>query len=75
MHSLNDQLGITSRADMMNLCLECSSYCRQKPGKRAGSFAPEFDIPKLVLEGHLEEGLTIKQITPMLSISERTVYR
>ena len=37
--------------------------------------APEFDIPKSVLEGQLEEGVTIEQISSMLSVSERTVYR
>ena len=37
--------------------------------------APEFDIPKSVLEGQLEEGFTIEQISSMLSVSERTVYR
>ena len=74
-HEMN-QLGITSRVDMMNLRLECSTYGRQKPEKqRVGCGAPEFDIPKSVLEGHLEEGFTIQQISSMLSVSERTIYR
>ena len=38
---------------------------------RVGCGAPEFDIPKSVLEGHLEEGFTIEQISAMLSVSER----
>ena len=58
-HEMN-QLGITSRVYMMNFRLECSTYGRQKPEKqRVGFGAPEFDIPKSVLEGHLEEGFTI----------------
>ena len=36
-----------------------------------GCGAPEFDIPKSALEGHLEEGFTIEQISAMLSVSER----
>lgn len=54
------QLGIT---EMMNLLMECSMYVSQKPQKkRVGRGAPEFDLPKVVLESHLEEGFTIKQI-------------
>ena len=43
--------------------------------KNLGCSAPQFDIPKSVLEGHLEEGFTIEQISSMLSVSERTIYR
>ena len=32
-HEMN-QLGITSRVDMMNLRLECTTYGRQKPEKK-----------------------------------------
>ena len=74
-HEMN-QLGITSKVDMMKLRLECCTYGRHKPPKkRLECGAPEFDIPKSVLEGHLEEGFTIEQISSMLSVSERTVYR
>ena len=61
---------------MMNLRLQCCTYGRQKPEKnRVGCGAPEFDIPKSVLEDHLEEGFTIEEISCMLSVSERTIYR
>ena len=74
-HEMN-QLGITSRVDMMNLRFQCCTYGREKPEKnRVGCGAPEFDIPKSVLEDHLEEGFTIKEISCMLSVSERTIYR
>ena len=73
-HEMN-QLGITSRVDMMNLRLECTTYGLQKPEKKhVVCGAPQFDIPKSVLEGHLEEGFTIEQISSMLSVSERTIY-
>jgi len=43
-HEMN-QLGITSRVDMMNLRLQCCTYGRQKPEKkRVGCGAPEFDL-------------------------------
>ena len=68
-------LGITSKLDMMKLRLECCTYGgHRRERKRAGCGAPEFDIPKSVLEGHLEEGFTIKEISSVLSVSERTVY-
>jgi len=74
-HEIN-QLGITSRVDMMNLRLKCCIYGRQKPEKkRVGCGAPEFDIPKSILVDHLEEDFTIEEISCMLSVSERTIYR
>ena len=60
----------------MNLRLECSIYGSKKPRRESrGSGAPEFFIPKVVLEGHLEEGFTIEQIASILSVFERTVFR
>ncbi|KAJ7380779.1 hypothetical protein OS493_007159 [Desmophyllum pertusum] len=61
---------------MMNLRVECAIYGRRKPQrKRLRSGAPEFNIPKSVLENHLEEGFMIKEIASMLSVSESTIYR
>lgn len=69
-------LGVNNREDMMNLRMECSVYGQLKPQReRLGSGAPEFNIPKSVLENHLEEGFKIKEIASMLSVSERTIYR
>lgn len=74
-HEMN-QLGITNRIEMMNLRLECSMYGSHKPERqRVGGGAPEFDIPKSVLEDYLEEAFTIRQISSLLSVSERTIYR
>ena len=36
-----------------------------------GCGAPEFDIPKSILEDHLEEGFTIEEIYCMLSVSRK----
>ena len=74
-HEING-LGISNKVDMMNLRLECCTYGGHKPKRKPGECgAPEFDISKSVLEGHLEEGFIIKDISSMLSASERTVYR
>jgi len=70
-----NQLGINNRADMMKLRMECAIHGKQKPQrKRLGSGAPEFDIPKSILENHVEEGFMIKEIASMFSVSESTIY-
>ena len=70
------QLGVSNSSDMMSLRMECSIYGKRKPRRnRLGSGAPEFNIPKSVLENHLEEGFKIKEIASMLSVSESTIYR
>ena len=61
---------------MMKLRMVCAIHGKQKPPKeRLRSGAPTFDIPKSVLENHIEEGFMIKEIASMLSVSESTIYR
>ena len=73
-HEMNE-LGVTDRGDMM-LRMACSMFECQKPHRQeVGPGAPAFDIPNLILEGHLEEGFKIREIASMLSVSESTVYR
>ena len=51
----------------MNLQLQlCCTYAGH-----IGSGAPEFDIPKSILEDHLEEGFTIEEISCMRSVSRK----
>lgn len=70
------QLGVSNSSDMMSLRMECSIHGKRKPQRnRLGSGAPEFNIPKSILENHLEEGFKIKEIASMLSVSESTNYR
>ena len=61
----------------MALRVECSMYGKEKPQRYLGEGggAPEFHIPKSILENHLEEGFQIKEIASMLSVSESTIYR
>ena len=71
-----NQLGINNRADTMKLRMECAIHGKQKPQReRPGSGAPAFDIPKSIVENHLEEGFMVKEIASMLSVSESTIYR
>ena len=55
----------------MKVRLESSVYGPKKLDKQSRNCgAQEFNIPKSVLQAHLEEGFTIKQISCILS--ERT---
>ena len=70
------QLGLVNHSDIMKLRVSCSSYGGFRPirdQKTAGS--PKFVIPKHLLENLMEEGFTIKEISRIISVSERTVYR
>ena len=59
-----NQSDINNRSVIMNLLMECAMPGKRKPQKeRLGSGAPEIDIPKSVLENHLEEGFMIKEIS------------
>ena len=70
------QPGLSNSSDIMSLQMECSIHGKRKPRRnRLGSEAPEFNIPKSILENHLEEGFKIKEIASMLSVSESTIYR
>lgn len=69
-------LGVIDSRNMMALRMECSKYRSGKPTKVVHNIgAPVFDIPKDLLENLLEEDFTIKEISLMLSVSERTIYR
>lgn len=77
--SLNDfkELGVQNRSDIMALRVKCTKYGSEKPHRntRNGCGAPQFDIPRSVLECYLEQNLTIDEISKILSVSERTIYR
>ena len=73
-HEIN-QLGVNNWGDMINLRMECSTYGNRKPQREVlGCGTPSFNIPKSMLEYHLQ-GFKIKDIASMLSVSESTVYR
>jgi hypothetical protein len=69
-------LGVRCRNEMVLLRNECVNYGCQPPTKiyhEAG--APKYDLPKNVIEELLLDGFSIKEISLLLSVSERTVYR
>ena len=71
-----EMLGISNRSTMMQLRMECNKYGCAKPNiDRSRSGAPQFDIPKSVLEHLMENGFKIGEISKLLNVSERTIYR
>ncbi|KAK3088459.1 hypothetical protein FSP39_019451 [Pinctada imbricata] len=71
-----EELGVQNRSDMMNLRIDCSKYGTSKPIKVLGNGGlKEFNIPKSILENLLDIGFKISEISKLLSVSERTVYR
>ena len=76
--SLSDfrELGMQSRKDIMTLHLECVKYGSETPQRnRVECGAPQFDIPKSILECYLDQDFTISDISKLLSVSESTIYR
>ena len=70
--------GVNDRNAVMNLRLECLNYGSNPPSRKPGKQVcgtPENLISKSVLEGYLEDGFNIKDITSLLSVSESSVYR
>lgn len=71
-----EMLGVSNRSVMMQLRVECNKYGCTKPNIDRSQFgAPQFDIPKSVLEHLLEDGFKISEISKLLAVSERTIYR
>lgn len=71
-----ESLGISNRADMMKLRTECIKYgAIMSPQVFTNCGAPKFQIPKSFLQNALENDMHISDISKLLSVSERTVYR
>ena len=77
--SLNDfqLLGITNRKIIMELRVECSVFGSDAPYKHPGDLgdALKFCIPKELMQDLVDEGFTVKEMSKLLNVSERTVYR
>ena len=60
----------------MSLHVYCSKYGRNTPQKLPSQTgALNFNIPKYMLENLLKEGFTIEEISAIICVAERTVYR
>ena len=69
-------LGVRCRNDMVLLRKECVNYGCQSPIKLYnGTGALTYDLPKDLIEELLLDGFSIKEISMLLSVSERTIYR
>ena len=69
-------LGLTNRRKIMDLRIECAIYCPDVPDREANLCgAPKYSISRETLHGLLEEDFTVKEISRLLGVSERTVYR
>ena len=69
-------LGVADSSDIMSLCVYCSKYGRYTPPKLPSqSETPKFNKPNHMLENLLEEAFKIKQISVMICVTERIIYR
>ncbi|KAH3820150.1 hypothetical protein DPMN_121894 [Dreissena polymorpha] len=66
-------LGIIHSSDIMKLRVECLKFGGQNlPFQKQNE--PKFEISKDVLEGLIEAGFSVLDMSRLLSVSERTVY-
>ena len=70
-----ETLGVTDNGVIMNLRVKCCTFGESKPQKYASGGAPKFLIPKEVLENLFDDGCLISEVSNILCVSERTIYR
>ena len=73
MHELK-YLGVTNSSDMMKLRVECITY-GQVGDVQSNRSEPQYNISKQSIESLLESGFRINEISKLLSVCERTIYR
>ena len=54
---------------------ECTVYVSYCPQKLIGNGAPMFDIPTLLLQNLIEEGFTVAEMSKIICVSERTLFK
>lgn len=71
------QLGVTDRKNIMDLRIKCNVFSSSSPHKEinVNGGASKYQIPKYILEDLIDEGFSIKQVSCLLGVSERTIYR
>ena len=68
-------LGINDRNAIMSLRISCSTFGSYTHTPKRGCHTNKFVIPKIVLENLIEEGFTVREISAIAGVSERTIYR
>ena len=69
----DEKLGLKYRSLIMKLRIECSAFGSFYPPK--GYKVNKFQIPKQLLENLIGEGFTNNEISKIVCVSERTIYR
>lgn len=70
-------LGVTECRNIMDLRIQCNVYCSSSPARKfsLNGGAPKYEIHQYILEDLLAEGFYVKEISSLLGVSERTIYR
>ena len=67
------KLGLTDRNAIMSLRIECSTFGLCTPQRAVGT--NKFVIPKILIENLIDDGFSVKEMSNILCVSERTVLR
>ena len=67
------KLGLTDRNTMISLRIECSIFGLCTPLRAVGT--NKFVIPKILIENLIDDGFSVKEMSNILCVSERTVLR
>ena len=69
-------LGVRNKLDMLTLRSECAKYGSKTPAKvNKGCGPSEYCIPEQLLRNLIADGFSVADISKLISVSERTVYR
>lgn len=68
-------LGINYSSDMMRLRTECMKYGQGYCNSSQDLNDPKYDISKEILVNFIDSGFKVAEISKLLSVSERTIYR
>ncbi|KAK3085683.1 hypothetical protein FSP39_017802 [Pinctada imbricata] len=69
-------LGVTNKLDMVKLRSECAKYGAKSPAKTIKGCGPaEYCIPEQLLRNLIADDFSVADISKLLSVSERTIYR
>ena len=69
-------LGVRNKLDMVKLRSECAKYGSKTPAKvNKGCGPSEYCIPEQLLRNLIADGFSVADISKLISVSERTVYR
>ena len=67
------KLGLSDRNAIVSLRIECSTFSLCTPQRTVGT--NKFVIPKILIENLFDDGFSVKEMSNILCVSERTVLR